>query len=160
MTQKPIWAPWRLDYILGPKEEGCVFCSMPEDNEDEKHHILYRGKTCYVVLNLFPYNNGHLMVCPFRHLSDYTALTSEELSESAQLQQKSILALKQAFRPDGFNVGLNLGSAAGAGIEEHLHLHIVPRWNGDFNFMPVIGQTKVMPQHLKSTYEALADKFR
>jgi len=160
MPEKPLWAPWRIDYILGAKPEGCVFCAMPEENDDRRHNILCRGQTCYVVLNLFPYNSGHLMVAPFRHVSDYTALTSEELAESAELTKKSILALKQTFKPDGFNVGLNQGKVAGAGIEEHLHLHIVPRWNGDFNFMPVIGETKVMPQHLSVTFEALADKFR
>ena len=160
MERKPLWAPWRLDYILGPKDNGCVFCSMPREGDDIRHNILFRGETCYVVLNLFPYNNGHLMVCPYRHISDMTLLTKEELEESAHLQQKSLQALSEAFHPEGFNVGLNMGAAAGAGIEEHLHFHIVPRWNGDFNFMPVIGQTKVIPQHLKTTFDALADKFK
>lgn len=159
MTEKPLWAPWRIDYILGAKQEGCVFCSMPKEGDDRKHNILHRGKTCYVVMNLFPYNNGHLMVAPFRHVSDYTALNDEELAESAGLTKKCVLALKEAFKPDGFNTGFNQGSIAGAGIEEHLHIHIVPRWHGDFNFMPVIGQTKIIPQHLSEAFDILAGKF-
>ncbi len=160
MSEKPLWAPWRIDYILGAKPDGCVFCSMPKENTDQKHNILFRGEHCYVVLNLFPYNNGHLMVAPFRHISDYVAMNNEELTESAQLTQKCILALKEAFKPDGFNIGVNQGSIAGAGIEEHLHIHIVPRWSGDYNFMPVTGQTKVIPVHLSETFKALEDKFR
>ena len=160
MANKPIWAPWRIDYILNEKPDGCVFCSMPNENDDKRHNILVRGDTCYVVLNLFPYNNGHIMVAPFRHISDYDAMKPEELSESARLTRESVLALKKAFKPEGFNIGVNQGSIAGAGIEEHLHIHIVPRWNGDFNFMPVIGQTKVIPVHLSETYDALKDKFK
>ncbi len=159
MTKKPLWAPWRIDYILEEKPDGCVFCSMPEENDDKRHNILKRGETCYVVLNLFPYNNGHLMVAPFRHISDYDKLNPEELAESARLTRESILALKKAFKPDGFNIGVNQGRVGGAGIEEHLHIHIVPRWNGDYNFMPVIGQTKVIPVHLSVTYDALKDAF-
>lgn len=160
MANKPLWAPWRIDYILGEKPDGCVFCAMPREGDDRKRYILYRGETCYVILNLFPYNNGHLMIVPFRHVSDYSSLDSAELAESAELTKKSVIALKQAFKPEGFNIGVNQGAVAGAGIEEHLHLHIVPRWHGDFNYMPVIGQTKVIPQHLSRTYDALADKFR
>ncbi len=160
MTEKPIWAPWRIDYILGAKPEGCVLCAMPDENDDQKRYILHRGKTCYIILNLFPYNNGHLMVVPFRHISDYSALTPDELTESSDFTKKAIIALKEAFDPAGFNIGVNQGSVAGAGIDEHLHIHVVPRWSGDFNFMPVIGQTKVIPQHLKETYLALSDKFR
>jgi len=159
MTKKPIWAPWRIDYILDEKPDGCVFCSMPEENDDKRHNIVKRGATCYVVLNLFPYNNGHLMVAPFRHIAEYDDLTPEELEESARLTSESVVALKKAFKPDGFNIGVNQGVAGGAGIEEHLHIHIVPRWSGDFNFMPVIGQTKVIPVHLSTTYDALKDVF-
>jgi len=154
MTKKPIWAPWRIDYILGEKHDGCVFCSMPDEDDDKRNNILKRGETCYVVLNLFPY------VAPFRHIADYDALTPEELQESARLTRESVIALKKAFKPDGFNIGVNQGTAGGAGIEEHLHIHIVPRWNGDFNFMPVIGQTKVIPVHLSDTYDTLKDVFK
>ena len=157
---KPLWAPWRIEYILGEKPDECVLCSMPAQNDDERHHILYRGKTCYVVLNLYPYSNGHMMIVPFRHTSDYTELSPEELAESAELTSKCLSVLKEVFKPEGFNVGLNQGRAAGAGIEEHLHLHIVPRWTGDFNYMPVVGQTLVIPQHLKETYAMLKAKFR
>ncbi len=160
MTEKPLWAPWRLGYILGEKPAGCVFCHMPKENDDKKNHILYRGETCYVVLNLFPYNNGHLMVCPFRHTSEYDELTIDELTESAELTKKCVLVLKEAFKPHGFNIGINQGKVAGAGIEEHLHIHIVPRWEGDFNFMPVTSQTKVIPQHLSTTYDTLLKIFR
>lgn len=159
MTQKPLWAPWRIDYILGEKPDECVFCAMPKEHKDEKNYILYRGETCYVVLNLYPYANGHMMVVPFRHTSDYTELDSGELAESAELVKKGMLALKSTLCPNGFNVGINQGKVGGAGIEEHLHIHIVPRWNGDHNFMPVIGQTRVIPQHLRETYHALKDKF-
>jgi len=158
--KKPLWAPWRIEYILSEKPDECVFCSMPGDDKDNSHHILYRGKTCYVVLNLYPYNNGHLMIVPFRHTSDYTNLTQEELCESAELTAKSISALREAFAPEGFNVGMNQGKAAGAGIEEHLHIHVVPRWAGDYNFMPVMGEIKVIPQHLEQTYRILKPKFR
>jgi ATP adenylyltransferase len=160
MTNKPLWAPWRIDYILGKKPDGCVFCSMPGENDDKLHNIIKRGESCYVVLNLFPYNNGHLMVAPFRHISDYDALTKEELTESARLTQECVVALKKAFKPEGFNIGVNQGAVAGAGIKEHLHIHIVPRWSGDYNFMPVIGQTKVIPVHLSETYDALKDAFK
>ncbi|VAX21972.1 HIT family protein [hydrothermal vent metagenome] len=159
MSEKPIWAPWRIDYILSEKPKGCVLCDMPADNDDNLHNILYRGETCYVIMNLYPYNNGHMMVTPYRHISDYTELTSEELTESARLTQRCVAAAKSALSAEGFNVGVNQGKSGGAGIEEHLHIHIVPRWIGDHNFMPVIGQTKVIPQHVSETCEMLKQKF-
>ncbi|MBI5816746.1 MAG: HIT domain-containing protein [Nitrospinae bacterium] len=158
--EKPLWAPWRIEYILGEKPQGCVFCQMPKDNDDKGHRILHRGNTCYLILNIYPYNNGHLMIVPFRHMCDYTGLTDEELAESAELTRLGMQILNEAMKPDGFNVGINQGKAAGAGIDEHLHIHIVPRWNGDNNFMPVIGQTKVIPQHLTETYGILAAALR
>lgn len=157
---KPLWAPWRIDYIKSEKPRTCIFCDMPAEDDDRGNYILHRGKLCYVILNLYPYNNAHIMIVPFRHTSDYSELDSEELLESGELMKKSIKAINEAFQPHGFNIGVNQGTAAGAGIEEHLHMHIVPRWNGDFNYMPVTGQTKVIPQHLSETYDILKPLFR
>lgn len=150
-----IWAPWRMAYIDAPKLEGCVFCAQPAENDDRQNLILHRGKTCFIVMNLFPYNNSHLMVTPYRHTSDFTTLQPDESAEMMQLTQYCVRLLGHAIRPDGFNVGLNLGTAAGAGIAEHLHTHIVPRWNGDTNFMPVLGDTKVLPDALWPGYDRL-----
>lgn len=156
---KPMWAPWRIDYILGEKPGGCVLCDMPAMNDDARNFILHRASTCYVIMNLYPYNNGHLMVVPFRHFSCYEELLSGERAESAELTARAVRALKKAMRPDGFNIGVNQGKAAGAGIDEHLHVHIVPRWNGDSNFMTVVGGVKVIPQCLEDTYRALKEAF-
>ena len=154
---KNIWAPWRLDYILGPKDKNCIFCSKPRENEDKKNLILYRGKQNFVILNLFPYNNGHLMVVPYTHTSDIQGIGADDANEMMRLTKRCVALLKERFKPHGFNIGMNLESAAGAGIDEHIHMHVVPRWNGDTNFMPVLGETRVMPQHIQSTYDALAD---
>lgn len=156
-----LWAPWRMKYILDPdkKAGGCVFCIASSTDRDRELLIMYRGKLCFVVLNMYPYNNGHIMVVPYRHIADLGELTSEENSEMMALTQKTVAVLEAAFKPNGFNIGMNLGQAAGAGIDDHLHMHIVPRWSGDCNFMPVIGETKVMPQHLDATYAALAPGF-
>lgn len=147
-------APWRIDYILAPKDPSpdgqSVFTRIAQSGEDETHHVLARGKTCFAVLNTFPYNCGHAMVIPYRQVADLTDLTAEESLESIQLLQRMEQAMRRCLRPEGFNIGLNLGRVAGAGIIEHLHWHIVPRWNGDTNFMPVIGRTGILP-------EALAD---
>ncbi|MBF0290589.1 MAG: HIT domain-containing protein [Nitrospinae bacterium] len=156
---KTMWAPWRIGYILGEKPDGCVLCDMPKMDEDERNHIIHRGTTCYVIMNLYPYNNGHLMIVPFRHLSDYENLTSAELAESAELTARAVRALKKAMKPDGFNIGVNLGKAGGAGIDEHLHVHIVPRWSGDINFMTAVGGVRVIPQCLEETYHTLKEAF-
>ncbi|MFW5818815.1 MAG: HIT family protein [Desulfovermiculus sp.] len=154
-----LWAPWRIEYILGPKPDECVFC-LPEDTaEDENRLVLFRGQTAFVIMNKFPYNNGHLMVTPFRHVSCLTELENEENRELAALVQACTRILKQAFTPDGLNVGLNIGEAAGAGIEEHLHYHLVPRWTGDHSFMAVMAETMVIPEHLHSTYNRLRPYF-
>jgi ATP adenylyltransferase len=142
------------------KDKGCVFCTKPKGNNDRENLILHRGKECFVIMNLFPYNNGHLMVVPYAHAADIGALdksTSGELWDLICLSRK---ALAGAFHPDGFNIGINLGRTAGAGIDKHLHAHIVPRWNGDTNFMPVLGDTKVVSQGLIETYDALLPCFR
>lgn len=154
-----LWAPWRLDYILGPKPDECIFCLPQATDEDRKRYILHRGRFNFVVMNTFPYNNGHLMVTPFRHVSCITELSPKEHLESMELLQQSTRILKEAFHPDGVNIGLNIGEAAGAGIEEHLHFHLVPRWTGDHSFMAVFSETMVIPEHLQSAYARLHPFF-
>ncbi|MBG0776541.1 MAG: HIT domain-containing protein [Desulfovibrionaceae bacterium] len=155
-----LWAPWRLDYILGPKPDECVFCLPEHTREDRERLVLHRGEHCFVIMNKFPYNNGHLMVTPYRHLSCPTQLTDEESHEAMDLIRASVGILRSRFSPQGVNVGLNIGEAAGAGIREHLHFHLVPRWNGDSSFMAVFSETRVIPEHLLATYDALLPLFR
>ena len=155
-----LWAPWRMDYILGPKPDECVFCVPEHEDEDEERKILYRGKTAFVIMNMFPYNNGHMMVVPYRHVSCVTDLTPEESAECMALLQQCVRVLKADMNPQGVNAGLNLGEAAGAGIAAHLHFQIVPRWNGDASFMAVFGDTRVIPEHLQSTYLRLKPLFK
>ncbi|MBC7189496.1 HIT domain-containing protein [Candidatus Aerophobetes bacterium] len=151
-----LWAPWRLKYILkSGKEKGCIFCQKPRENKDRDNYILLRGENCFVILNAFPYNNGHLLIVPYRHISSVEELNPEESKELMELTGKMVAVLRKVMRPDGFNIGINLGRAAGAGIEDHLHIHIVPRWVGDCNFMPVLSETKVIPEALDKTYEKL-----
>ncbi|MEZ0324678.1 MAG: HIT domain-containing protein [Fimbriimonas sp.] len=153
-----LWAPWRLKYIEGPKDGGSgdIFLDLPAENDDRKNLILHRGKTAFVILNAYPYTNGHLMVAPFRQAANIEDLGNEELLEINQLVAESIKWLKACFSPDGFNVGVNLGSAAGAGIPIHVHWHVVPRWSGDTNFMTTVADIRVMPQSLEETYDRLA----
>ena len=158
-----LWTPHRLAYVKGGQEQvtgkdDCPFCVAPS-RSDEESLIVYRGELAYVVLNLFPYNPGHLLVCPYRHVPDYTDLTVEETAEFASCTQHAIRALRQASGPHGFNIGINLGSVAGAGIAAHLHQHVVPRWGGDTNFMPVVGHTRVLPQLLRDTRKLIADAW-
>lgn len=158
-----LWAPWRMEYIMGEagkKIEGCVFCDIINGKDDSINHIVYRGDTCYVVLNKFPYNNGHVMVIPYTHTDDLLMLSIEIQTECLLLINKAIVALRKSFNPQGINVGLNLGSAAGAGIAEHLHYHILPRWAGDTNFMPVVAGVKVISESLDDTYKKLVEAFR
>ncbi|MBG86071.1 MAG: HIT family hydrolase [Verrucomicrobiales bacterium] len=154
-------APWRIDYILAPKSPApdgqSIFTRIGQSSEDEKNHVIVRAKTCYAVLNAYPYNCGHAMVIPYRQVSDLSDLTDGELLESMQLLQRLERAMQAAMKPQGFNVGLNLGQVAGAGIVEHLHWHIVPRWNGDTNFMPVIGGTDVLPEALGDVAKRLRE---
>lgn len=148
---KPLHAPWRIQYVLGPKplpSDKSVFLQMLESNEDEKNYILARRKTCFAVLNTYPYNGGHLMVIPNRQVPSIGDLSDEELLEMMRLVQTCQSALIKVMKPQGFNIGINQGKVAGAGIAEHLHIHVVPRWNGDSNFMPVIAETSVLPQAL------------
>lgn len=154
-----LWAPWRLDYILGPKPDECVFCIPRETDEDEERLVLVRGRHSFVIMNKFPYNNGHLMICPYRHVSCLTDLTPDEANDCTLWLQRSIGIIKEYFKPQGVNAGLNIGEAAGAGIAAHLHFQVVPRWNGDASFMAVFGETSVIPQHLLSTYRSLKPLF-
>ncbi len=142
------------------KTEGCVFCEIVKEQDDSVNHVVYRGETCYVVLNKYPYNNGHIMVIPYKHVNDLLVLSPEVQSECQLLINKTIAALRKAFNPQGINVGLNLGSAAGAGIAEHMHYHILPRWQGDTNFMPAIAGVKVISESLDATYEKLKEAFK
>ena len=157
---KQLWAPWRMEYIKSDKSDACIFCTLPRENEDEKNYILYRGKADFIIMNIFPYNSAHLMVSPFRHIGCLTEQNSDETSELNRLTNTCIEILRKVINPEGFNVGYNIGKAAGAGYDEHIHCHIVPRWIGDTNFMPVLGETKVHPEHLKSTYSKLLPHFK
>ncbi len=152
--KKVVFAPWRMDFILGKKEKGCVFCTRQKRRKDREDLILHRGKHYFVILNKYPYNNGHLMIVPNRHIQSSEQLRPQEMVELVGLMNQSMRALK-ITRPHGFNMGANLGRAAGAGIEEHFHFHVIPRWFGDTNFWPVIAETKSMPEHLLTTYDKL-----
>ena len=152
---KQLWAPWRIEYIRSPKHDGCIFCDFPREHRDGERLILYRGKLSFIIMNNYPYNPGHVMIAPYRHVGKWEDLDDDELLEIMKLSQLVIKALKEVMNPDGFNMGVNLGRVAGAGIDDHVHLHIVPRWNGDTNFMPVIADTKVIPESLQEAYYEL-----
>jgi ATP adenylyltransferase len=149
-----LWAPWRLSYVTGARPEGCVFCNHLSQS-DEDALIVHRGERCYVVLNLYPFGSGHLMIVPFRHVAAPGDLDAAERAELWELLDRSLEAIESALKAEGHNIGFNLGAAAGAGIADHLHLHVVPRWPGDYNFMPVLADVRVMPQHLADTRAAL-----
>lgn len=155
---KFLWSPWRMDYILGKKQRGCIFCKKPMEKKDRENLILYRGRYAFVMMNRFPYNNGHLMVVSKRHCLDLDQLNDKEFQELFFLLRASTQVLKTSLHPHGFNIGINMGRAGGAG-EEHLHVHIVPRWTGDTNFMPVLGETKIVPEYLEKTYQKLHAAF-
>ena len=150
-----LWAPWRIGYVLGEKPDGCIFCDKPRAGDDEAELILNHGPLSYVLMNAYPYNNGHLLIAPYDHVADIAELSEAQLVDMMRLTKQWIDTLKAAMYPDGLNVGFNVGRVAGAGIEEHVHLHIVPRWNGDTNFMPVLSDTRVVPQSLRECYELL-----
>ncbi len=154
-----IWAPWRIEYILQEKPQGCILCDKPREDKDAPNYIVYRGRKNFIMLNSYPYNPGHLLVAPYRHTGKPEELTEEERNEHFELVCRSITVLRAVFNPGGFNTGANLGRVAGAGIEDHFHSHIVPRWNGDTNFMPVLADIRVMPQALAETYQSLKGKF-
>jgi ATP adenylyltransferase len=155
---KTIWAPWRMNYIRQKGEKGCIFCKKPLEQKDEQNLILYRGRKTFVLMNRFPYNNGHLMIVPKRHCTDLDELSINEFQDLFDVVNVSTQVLKKSLRPHGFNVGINFGKAGGAGID-HLHVHVVPRWLGDTNFMPVLAETKVVPESLDETYRKLRSVF-
>ena len=152
-----LWAPWRMEYILSPKEDSCIFCTPLQQRDDRRNLILHRGKESFIILNRYPYTNGHLMVAPYRHIGLLEELSTEEIKDLMVNIQLSIRVLKGAMSPHGFNIGANVGKVAGAGVENHVHFHIVPRWEGDTNYMPVLASTRVIPEHLQQTYDRLRD---
>jgi len=153
-----LWAPWRMEYIAGKKKKGCFFCKKVQEDGNKENLVLYRGKHVFVVMNKYPYTNGHLMIAPLRHCLRLEQLDNNELKELFDLLKACVRILKAIFRPQGFNIGMNIGTVGGAG-EDHLHLHVVPRWAGDTNFMPVIGKTKVVSDYLGRTYQKLHPAF-
>ncbi len=150
-----LWAPWRMKYLRSDHSEGCIFCQKAAEDRDRENYILFRGRRCYILLNLYPYSNGHLMVAPYEHLPSLEDLAEETLAEMMCLVSKALTLLRRAVNPAGFNVGANIGKAAGAGFDDHVHIHIVPRWHGDTNFMPVLADTRVIPEFLDDTYDLL-----
>lgn len=152
-----LWAPWRMGWIAGEKEPGCFLCRMVGEDKDAENYLLERGEHCFVCLNSFPYNNGHLLISPYRHNGDLTQATPSELSEMMLLGQRWAGHLKKAVNPSGYNLGMNLGVAGGAGVAEHLHMHLLPRWGGDHNFMSCVAETRVINQSLTACYEALKE---
>jgi ATP adenylyltransferase len=160
-TQR-IWAPWRLSYVKDASkdiESECIFCAKPAEGDDEANLIVHRGAKCFVILNKFPYTNGHLMVAPYEHVGALQELDAETIAEMMSLAQRGMTALESSYSPHGYNVGFNQGRVAGAGVEHHIHMHVVPRWGGDTNFMPVLGDTRVMNQTLEDSYETVREAF-
>jgi ATP adenylyltransferase len=155
-----LWAPWRLEYVQhADEQEGCIFCRAAESDDDEAQLVVHRGSRALVMLNKFPYASGHLLVAPVRHGLTFPDLDDDEVLEIHRLGAEGLQALGTVYKPEGFNLGWNIGRVAGAGIPEHGHLHVVPRWNGDTNFMPVLGDVKVIPEHLLATRAKLADAW-
>jgi len=156
---KQIWAPWRTEYVRMKKPEGCILCKKPKEDNDAPNYILYRGDKNFALMNKYPYSPGHLMVAPYRHIANLEELTNEEIGEHFEIVSQGVKLLRQVFNPDGFNIGINMGKVAGAGIDGHIHSHIVPRWRGDTNFMPIMSGTRVISEALAETYKKLKGKF-
>ncbi|OFV95388.1 MAG: HIT family hydrolase [Acidobacteria bacterium RIFCSPLOWO2_02_FULL_60_20] len=155
-----LWSPWRYRYVTGAEPtSGCVFCQKVEQNEDEKNLILYRGLNNFVLLNIYPYTSGHLMVAPYRHIAQLAQADDATWSELMMLTRKAEQAIQTAYKPEGINLGMNLGKSAGAGIADHIHMHVLPRWQADSNFISVIGETRVLPEALSDTYRKLKPLF-
>ena len=154
-----LWAPWRIQYILQEKTEGCILCDKPKEDNDRENYILFRGTHNFIMLNAYPYNPAHLLIAPYRHVADLTLLTAEERAEHIELLSRSVTVVRETLNPGGFNMGANIGKVAGAGIDDHFHSHVVPRWQGDTNFVPVFSDVRVVPQALMDTYDALIGKF-
>jgi len=156
-----LWAPWRIEYIESvDKIEGCFLCEYIKQDDDKKNLVLYRGKEAYVIMNKYPYNSGHLMVVPYEHTADINSLSGSCRDEMLCLTGKCMDVLTEAIESQGFNCGMNFGRIAGAGIKDHVHMHVVPRWSGDVNFFPVLGDTKCLPEYLEKTYERLESSFK
>jgi ATP adenylyltransferase len=155
-----LWAPWRVEYILQTEKVGCFLCQTPKEDNDDANLILHRGKSNFVIMNSYPYNPGHLLIAPYHHIGNLDKLTDEEVKEHFDLIKLSLRLLSEVTKPAGFNMGMNLGKVSGAGLDDHLHTHIVPRWQGDTNFMPVISDTKVVSEALAATYKKLKDGLK
>jgi ATP adenylyltransferase len=155
-----LWAPWRLKYVEKPSASGNIFVDLPARGDDRANFILYRGETAFVILNAYPYTNGHLLIAPFRQTNDLPTMTDQELLEINQLVAKAVKWISVVYKPDGFNIGVNLGKAGGAGIPEHIHWHVLPRWAGDTNFLTTVGDTRVMPQSLEDSYDRLLEAIQ
>jgi ATP adenylyltransferase len=156
---KQLWAPWRMDYILSDKSRGCVLCGLLQEDKDRENLVLYRSSHNFVVMNRFPYNNGHIMVVPYVHAPSLDDLGDETMLDFMKMTRHAVASIKKAFSPEGFNIGINIGKIAGAGMEEHMHLHMVPRWAGDTSFMTVFDEVRVIPEHILSTYDKLFAAF-
>lgn len=154
-ARRLLWTPWRLPFILGGKSKDCIFCTKPAETQDTENYVLERGPHCFVMLNAYPYTNGHLLIAPYRHVPSPQDLTSEQMADMTRLLNVALDTLTACLKPQGFNVGMNLGAVAGAGIADHVHLHIVPRWQGDTNFMPVLDGVRMIPERLEDTYDRL-----
>jgi ATP adenylyltransferase len=161
-VEKPLWAPWRMEFIRAEKPAGCIFCLFPAEQGEEVDHrnlIVHRSARSFTILNRFPYNNGHVMVVPRAHVSRLEDLRADDFADLQEELRRAVAVVRGAYAPEGMNVGMNLGKVAGAGIEDHLHWHVVPRWNGDTNFMPVLSDTKVMIEHLDQSWTRIRDGF-
>ena len=158
LADQRLWAPWRSTYIKGEKSDECIFCTKPE-LPDEEGLVVHRGERCFVMLNAFPYTNGHVMVAPYAHIGSLQELDEPATNELIALVRRSLQAIGSSYGPDGYNLGANLGSVAGAGVADHFHMHVVPRWEGDTNFMPVVGDVRVLPESLEDSYRSLKDAF-
>ncbi len=154
-----MWSPWRMEYVRTPKDEGCVFCKKSASDQDRNNLVLFKGTNSIVLMNLYPYNNAHLLIAPYEHVNTTLELSSQVLNEMMNLANESMRIIKMTMNAEGFNFGANIGAIGGAGIKDHIHFHVVPRWNGDTNFMPVIGHTKVMVEGLLETYDELKPHF-
>ncbi len=152
---KVLWAPWRMDYILSDKTQGCIFCELPKQNRDRENLVLYRSSRAFIIMNRYPYNNGHIMIVPYQHVPALDGLPDETLLDIMKVTRHAVSSIRKAFMPEGFNIGVNIGRVAGAGMEEHIHLHMVPRWAGDTSFMTVFDDVRVIPEHILETYDRL-----
>jgi ATP adenylyltransferase len=159
MAEQRLWAPWRMQYIRGDKSGECIFCAAARSGDDAGTHVVRRGERCFVMLNAYPYTSGHFMVSPYRHVGTIEDLDAAEWLDMMTLAREGVAALRAAYRPDGFNLGINQGKVAGAGFDDHIHLHVVPRWEADSNFMAVTGNARVLPQTLDDTLTELRNHW-